>query len=311
MKRTIRTITIILLCGIFSTPTLLAQRHKGANNTESRYEQRSSSSTSSSRSGLNSQKSTRKESNSNTTRRKDNATDKATNISSDKRESTSKRSGFNSNNNNSHKTSPNGNRHNGSSSNINHNNNRHNGDHKANVANHTPHHQTAPQSKHRPYTPPMVRPHHRPTPPAGWRPTHRLPIIRSVLGLTFGTAINLSLDYLLDNGYRVDSYTNDVIYLRNIVALNLIWTDAALYYGSVGLDASSFYYSTSGYDLARYNNAYKALVASYGNPVTISNNINDMSATWFGDNNCYITLSFGQSTVNNHHRYLTTLTFGI
>ena len=163
----------------------------------------------------------------------------------------------------------------------------------------------------RPYRPPMLHPHYRPMPPRGWRPASRIPVIRGILGLTFGTAINLSLDYLLSSGYNVDGYTNDIVYLRNVSALNYVWTDAALYYGNNGLDASSFYYSTPGYDLMRYNNVYNSLVATYGMPVSINNTPGVMGATWFGGNNGYVSLSFGSNTINGRLRYLTTLTFGL
>ncbi|MDE5904335.1 hypothetical protein, partial [Duncaniella sp.] len=164
---------------------------------------------------------------------------------------------------------------------------------------------------HRPYRPVMARPHHRPMPPRGWRPAGRIPVIRGILGLTFGSAINISLDYLLSSGYHVDGYTDDIVYLRNVSALNYVWTDAALYYGSHGLDASSFYYSTPRYDLARYNNVYNTLVATYGMPVSVSNTPASIGATWFGGNNGYITLSFGSNTLNGRLRYLTTLTYGL
>ena len=105
-----------------------------------------------------------------------------------------------------------------------------------------------------------------------------------------------------------DGYTNDIVYLRNVPALNYMWTDGALYYGPSGLDVSSFYYSTPGYDLARYNNCYNALVSSYGVPVSVNNAGGSMSATWFGGQGGYITLSFGSGTAG---RFLTTLTFGL
>ncbi len=164
---------------------------------------------------------------------------------------------------------------------------------------------------HRPHRPIMHRPHHRPLPPPGWRPHGRIPVVRGILGLTFGTAIGISLDYLLSSGYTVDGYSNDVVYLRNVSALNYIWTDAALYYGTGGLDASSFYYSTPRYDLARYNNVYNSLVATYGTPISMNNSVNSIGATWFGGNNGYITLSFGANNMGSGLRYLTTLTFGL
>ena len=181
---------------------------------------------------------------------------------------------------------------------------------RPNVGNHPAPRPPMVTPPHRPYRPVMSRPHYRPMPPRGWRPSGRIPVIRGILGLTFGTAINLSLDYLLSSGYTVDGYTNDIVYLRNVSALNYVWTDAALYYGANGLDASSFYYSTPRYDLGRYNNVYNSLVATYGMPVSVNNTPGSIGATWFGGNNGYITLSFGSNTMDGGLRYLTTLTFG-
>ncbi|MCM1162781.1 MAG: hypothetical protein NC339_00775 [Muribaculaceae bacterium] len=167
---------------------------------------------------------------------------------------------------------------------------------------------SAMQPPHRPYRPAIVRPHYRPTPPPSWRPRRGLPVIRGILGLTFGTALGISLDYLYNNGYAVDGYTNDIVYLRNVPALNLVWTDGALYYGPTGLDASTFYYTSPVRDLTRYNQCYNSLVATYGVPVSVNNVGATLSSTWFGGNNGYITLSFG---VQNTGRFLTSLTFGM
>lgn len=154
----------------------------------------------------------------------------------------------------------------------------------------------------------MHRPHYRPTPPPQWRPRRGLPVVRGILGLTFGTTLGLSLDYLYNSGYTVDGYANDVVYLRNVNALNYIWTDAALYYGTNGFDASSFYYASPYYDMGRYNSVYNTLVATYGAPISRNNGV----ATWFGGNNGYITLSFGASNVaGGALRYLTTLTLSL
>lgn len=163
----------------------------------------------------------------------------------------------------------------------------------------------------RPYRPPIFRPSVRPLPPPGWRPRPGLPVIRGILGLTFGTALQLSIDYLLNAGYYIDGYANDVVYLRDVNALNYMWPDGALYYGNAGLDGSAFYYSTAGYDLTRYNNVYRTLCSQFGMPVNVNNNSGIMSATWFGGNNGYITLSYGTSTMTGGLRYLTTLSFGL
>lgn len=160
----------------------------------------------------------------------------------------------------------------------------------------------------RPFRPVIARPVSRPVPPPAWRPRPGIPLIRGILGLTFGAAFNVSLDYLYNSGYPVDGYGNNIVYLRNVPILNYIWTDGALYYGNGGLDASSFYYSTPGYDLSRYNSVYSSLVNTYGMPVSVNNAAGAMSATWFGGNNGYVTLSFGAGQAG---RFLTTLTFGL
>ncbi len=160
---------------------------------------------------------------------------------------------------------------------------------------------------HRPHRPVMMRPHYRPVPPPAWRPRAGIPVIRGILGLTFGVAFNASLDYLYNSGYSVDGYGNNIVYLRNVPVFNYMWTDGALYYGNGGLDASSFYYSTPVYDMSRYNSVYATLVNSYGMPVAVNNARGMMTSTWFGGNNGYITLTFG---AGDGGRFLTTLTLG-
>ena len=314
MKRFIRTVMLFLACACMSAPTALADRHPGANRQQTRNERPSGS-----RGGNSSRPS-----------------------------STSGRPGFGGNHNNGNNNNRPGNggnnrpgnngNHNGGNrpGNNNHrpdrpgNNGNHNGgnrpgnNHRPDRPgnNHRPgggnawgggNHRPGPrppmlQPPHRPYRPVFGRPHYRPTPPPSWRPRRGIPVIRGILGLSFGSAIGISLDYLYNNGYVVDGYTNDIVYLRNVPALNYMWTDGALYYGPSGLDVSSFYYSTPGYDLARYNNCYNALVSSYGVPVSVNNAGGSMSATWFGGQGGYITLSFGSGTAG---RFLTTLTFGL
>lgn len=148
-------------------------------------------------------------------------------------------------------------------------------------------------------------------PPRSWRPYHGCPTFSSILGITFGTALGISLDYLYNHGYTVDSYGNDVVYLRDINEMSFFWPDATLYYGSLGLQRSEFIYSTGYYDLGRYNNLYNSLVARYGAPVNISRTTNSYAATWFGYNNGYITIEYRPMYTNaGSLRYYTTLTYG-
>ena len=90
-----------------------------------------------------------------------------------------------------------------------------------------------------------------------------------LLPITFGTALNLSLDYLINHGYTVDGYGNNVVYLRDINQFNYYWPDATLYYGNGGLARSEFLYSTSYPDMMRYNSLYNSFTGTYGSPVNI------------------------------------------
>ncbi len=163
---------------------------------------------------------------------------------------------------------------------------------------------------HRPGRPVMV-PWQRPVPPPAWRPGPRVPRLSTVLGITFGTAIGLSLDYLYNNGYVVDGYNSDMVYLRNVTQLNYVWPDATLYYGNGGLAGSQFLYSTSWNDPTRYNAVYRDLVNLYGAPVSVSRPQGGYLATWFGYDNGYITLEYNQRpVVGGGLRFFTTLSFG-
>ena len=166
-----------------------------------------------------------------------------------------------------------------------------------------------PQAKpHRP----QVRHYHRPVPPPSFRPHRGCPVIQSILGITFGTGLNLSLDFLYGRGYVVDGYTNDVVYLSNVNEMSFLWPDATLYYGANGLIGSQFSYSTNYYDRTRYNQIYSTFVTRYGAPVNYQAVNNGYIATWFGYDNGYISLEFKPVYgAGGHLRYYTTLSFGL
>lgn len=162
----------------------------------------------------------------------------------------------------------------------------------------------------RPLPPPVrtYRPapiiYHRPVVPVGWRPYRNAPYIDRILGITFGTLFNASLDYLYYNNYFIDGYDNGVIYLRNVNMLNIIWPDVMLCYDDYGrLINSQFTYSTYYNDMSRFNRIYNDLCRVYGPPIESFSD----RATWFGGSSTgYVTLSFHYGNA----RYYTTMIVG-
>ena len=110
--------------------------------------------------------------------------------------------------------------------------------------------------------------------------------------IALGTAITASINSLVNSGYTVSSYGNDVVYLNDVPQLNYYWPDAALYYNNGRLYGSQFTYSSPYYDMNRYNTLYNTLMMQYGAPVQVVNNGPVCSATWYGAGNRYVTLSF-------------------
>ncbi|MBO5779889.1 MAG: hypothetical protein J6R27_02120 [Muribaculaceae bacterium] len=158
---------------------------------------------------------------------------------------------------------------------------------------------------------PVPRPWVRPVPPRYWRPGIVVPKFSTILGLSFGIAINRSLDMLLNGGYRVYSYGNNVIYLNDVSQLNMLWPDAQLYYHNGGLQRGEFIYYTPYYDTYRYNSVYSRLVALYGDPVITNYPSNGMQTQWFGYDGRFVTLTYQPMYgEDGRMRYYTTLSFG-
>ncbi len=151
-----------------------------------------------------------------------------------------------------------------------------------------------------------------PTKPSNYTASKNGLSLKSILGVTIGTAINTAVNKLLNNGYNVSTYNSNTVQLTNVKMFNYTWPNATMYYTNGSLDSSEFLYSTSGYDRSRYNQVYSSLVSQYGYPVTVQNNgNNNISCTWWGYNNDYITLSFFTDyAYNGTSRYYTTLTVG-
>lgn len=111
----------------------------------------------------------------------------------------------------------------------------------------------------------------------------------------------------------MSAYGDDAICLNNVNQLNLLWPSATLYYNNGYLNASQYVYSTTYYDMNRYNTAYRMLVNNYGVPVSSQQlSGGGIEASWWGNNGQYVTLQYlPQQAADGLLRYYTTLSFGM
>ena len=176
---------------------------------------------------------------------------------------------------------------------------------------HRPGHDFRPGPVYRPHLPPP-RPFYRPVPPPHYRPVAPWRPFSTILGIALGSSINISINALINSGYNVAGYANDMVYLNNVSMLNMLWPDATLYYNSYGgLYSSEFVYYSPFYDMSRYNMVMNRLIGTYGQPASIQNTSAGLTATWWGGNNNFIRLTYGsQYAGNGNLNYYTTLSFG-
>lgn len=163
---------------------------------------------------------------------------------------------------------------------------------------------------YRPYIAP-ARPFLRPLPPASWRPATRINLWSSILGITVGMTITNTVNRLINAGHTVDGYGSNEVYLRNVNQYGFLWPDATMFYNNGGFVGSRFHYSTLAYNMNRYRDVFSYLTSLYGAPISTSSDSQGNSATWWGQGNQYITLSYGPMLTDSGQRYFTTLSIGI
>jgi hypothetical protein len=119
----------------------------------------------------------------------------------------------------------------------------------------------------------------------------------------FGTYFVESLNHLYCNGYYIDGYDNDVIYLRDVPMLGLYWSDVMLNYSSNRFANAQFVFYSDRYDNARYNIVANKLSRIYGAPVYRDG----ASVSWYGSDGIgYVTLSM----MSDPTGYYTTMSIG-
>ena len=151
----------------------------------------------------------------------------------------------------------------------------------------------------RPYRPAIYE-WYRPVIPYGWAPYSGAPIIDRILGLTFGSLFDTSIEYLYYNGYEIDGYADHIIYLRDVLLLNHLWDDVMLSFDAGNrLVNAQFVYHSSSYNDYRYRRIYNSLTRVYGMPITSDSR----GISWYGGG-CtgWITLS---THIDLGHHYMT------
>ena len=155
----------------------------------------------------------------------------------------------------------------------------------------------------RPWRPRVIW-YYRPIIPTGYRIYASAPLITGVLGLEFGTLLDASLNYLYYNGYSIDGYQDNVVYLRDVNMMGYSWPDVMLQYNDAGgLCYAEFVTSSSYQDNYRFNDIYSSLCATYGTPINSGNGY----FSWYGGNQTgFINLNFAY----DNGRYYTVMTLG-
>ena len=148
---------------------------------------------------------------------------------------------------------------------------------------------------------------YRPVIPVGFTPLTGCPIVDGIIGLYFGTAYDASLNFLYYNGYNIDGYYDNVIYLDNVNLFGYTWPDVMLNYDPVsGLNYAQFSYYMTYDDVYRYNQLYSTMYRTYGRPVQVVSGLFP-AVTWVGgDGRGYVTLSRNY----NNGRFYTSVSFG-
>ena len=153
----------------------------------------------------------------------------------------------------------------------------------------------------------------RPSRPSSWRPYASAPILNSILGLAFGSSINICINTLRNNGYYIDGYSGNEIYLRDVYEMNYSWDDGVVNYDSNGgMQSMRLYQSTYGYDSSRYDNLYSQICSQYGLPALQDYNNGEKTVTWYDrDGSHYVSLSYTYMTSSGGYpRYYTILSYG-
>ena len=131
------------------------------------------------------------------------------------------------------------------------------------------------------------------------------PTIGGVLGLRWGTSMSNALNYLYYNGYYIDGYMDNIVYLTDVELLDYGWDDVMMQFdGNNNLDYVEFVYTSDDYDTSRFFSLYNELCSIYGSPVSYTNSM----YSWYGgDGIGFVNLGFERTYDYSY----TVLAFGV
>ncbi len=131
------------------------------------------------------------------------------------------------------------------------------------------------------------------------------PTIGGVLGLAWGTSFGNALNYLYYNGYYIDGFMDNIVYLTDVELLDYGWDDVMMQFdGNNRLDYVEFVYTSDDYDTSRFFSLYNELCSIYGSPVSFTNSM----YSWYGgDGIGFVNLGFDRTYDYSY----TVLAFGV
>lgn len=105
------------------------------------------------------------------------------------------------------------------------------------------------------------------------------PTIGGILGLTWGTSFSNALNYLYYNGYYIDGFMDNIVYLTDVELLDYDWDDVMLQFnGNNRLDYVELVTWSDNYDTSRFFSLYNYLCSIFGSPVSYTNSM----YSWYG-----------------------------
>lgn len=139
---------------------------------------------------------------------------------------------------------------------------------------------------------------------------YNVPLLNMILGTTFGSFIDLSINQLYNSGYKILGYADNVVYLSNVKEFGYSWPEVNVIYSDGLLSDVQYQYWSNSPSLSRFNKIYKKFTKTYGPPMQ-STTVNGVTTVnwWAGGNTGYVTLQYAPNyTSQGIMYYYTTVT---